>query len=178
LAYGKPGPCPPDDKRYRIKHYCETLFYLESTDNPQNEYKGERFFESIYEREIDYAVRAFGKPRRTSGRLSRYWPPELRKMLGQMDPQEPAERGINFDPAAMQPEEWVLSSGYDKTAAIRVNPLEIQVDYQVEAEAGLLSRGGRRVQAMAHVPCEVEVAADYAAKAGVYELLIQELLAG
>ena len=57
-------------------------------------------------------------------------------MLSQMDPQELAQRGINFDPAAMQPEQWVLSSGYGKTAAIRVNPLEIQEDFQVEAEAG------------------------------------------
>ncbi|HEY4901376.1 MAG TPA: hypothetical protein VIH91_11215 [Terriglobales bacterium] len=62
--------------------------------------------------------------------------PELRKMLSQMDPQELAERGINFDPAVMQPEQWVLSSGYGKTAAIRVNPLKIQEDFQVEAEAG------------------------------------------
>ncbi len=57
-------------------------------------------------------------------------------MLSQMDPQELAERGVNFDPAVMQPEQWVLSSGYGKTAAIRVNPLEIQEDFQVEAEAG------------------------------------------
>ena len=60
-AYGKPGPCPADDNRYRIRHYVETIYYLESKENPQNEYKGERFDEAIYEREIDYAVRAFGK---------------------------------------------------------------------------------------------------------------------
>jgi hypothetical protein len=67
---------------------------------------------------------------------SRFWPPELRRMLGQMDPQELAQRGVNFDPAVMQPEQWVLSSGYGKTAAIRVNPMEVQEDFQVEAEAG------------------------------------------
>lgn len=60
-AYGKPGPCPADDNRYRIRHYVETIYYLESKENPQNEYNGERFDEAVYEREIDYAVRAFGK---------------------------------------------------------------------------------------------------------------------
>lgn len=50
-----------DDNRYRIRHYVETIYYLESLENPQNEYKGERFDEHIYEREIDFAARAFGK---------------------------------------------------------------------------------------------------------------------
>ena len=60
-AYGKPGPCPGDDNRYRIRHYVETLYYFESKDNPENKHNGVAFDESIYEREIDFAARAFGK---------------------------------------------------------------------------------------------------------------------
>jgi hypothetical protein len=60
-AYGKPEPCPAEDNRYRTRHYVETIYYLESKQNPENEHKGERFDEINYEREIDLAARAFGK---------------------------------------------------------------------------------------------------------------------
>ena len=59
--YGRPGPCPDDDDRYPVKHYVQAYYYLESDQNPQNEYKGQRFDEIIHERVIDYAARAFGK---------------------------------------------------------------------------------------------------------------------
>jgi len=59
--YAKPGPCPDDDYRYPVKHYVEAYYYLESDQNPENEWNGERFNEAVHERVIDYAARAFGK---------------------------------------------------------------------------------------------------------------------
>jgi hypothetical protein len=58
--YGKEGNVPEDDNRFRIKEYVETVAYLESEDNPENEYRGKRFREHIHKRVIDYAARAFG----------------------------------------------------------------------------------------------------------------------
>jgi len=57
---GKPGPCP-DERGPNIHDYVDTLKYLESSHNPENEFAGKKFDEEIYERVIDYAARAFGK---------------------------------------------------------------------------------------------------------------------
>jgi hypothetical protein len=56
-VYGKPGNIPEDDNRVTIKDYVETVLWLESKENPQNQGKTEK----IYKRVIDYAARAFGK---------------------------------------------------------------------------------------------------------------------
>lgn len=61
ILLGKAGPCPEEDNRYRVREYVSTIRYLESDENPENEYQGIRFNEEIAEREIDYAARAFGK---------------------------------------------------------------------------------------------------------------------
>lgn len=59
---GKPGNCPPDDNRYNIRQYAQTLKYLESAENPENVTEhGKAFDEKIYKRVIDYAARSFGK---------------------------------------------------------------------------------------------------------------------
>jgi hypothetical protein len=55
--YGKPGNVPEDDNRFTIKEYVETVNWLESADNPDNQGKDERIFQRV----IDYAARAFGK---------------------------------------------------------------------------------------------------------------------
>ena len=59
--HGKPGPCPQDERGPNIHDYVETLKYLESAENPENESKGTRFDEEVFARVIDYAARAFGK---------------------------------------------------------------------------------------------------------------------
>jgi hypothetical protein len=58
---GKSGPCPENEPIIRIKDYVETVKWLESTDNPENEHQGKRFDENIHARMIDYSARAFGK---------------------------------------------------------------------------------------------------------------------
>lgn len=55
--YGKRGNVPEDDNRYSIKQYVETVQWLESSENPEN--NGED--EDIYKRVIDYAARAMGQ---------------------------------------------------------------------------------------------------------------------
>lgn len=55
--YGQRGNVPEDDNRYSIKQYVETVQWLESADNPQNQ--GHE--EDIYKRVIDYAARAMGQ---------------------------------------------------------------------------------------------------------------------
>jgi len=59
---GKAGPCPPDDPLIPIKHYVETMKWLESSANPENR-EGDNvpFDEHIFARVIDYSARAFGK---------------------------------------------------------------------------------------------------------------------
>lgn len=61
LLRGLPGPCLDDEPVMRIKDYVETVKWLESAENPENEEKGKRFDEKIFARVIDYAARAFGK---------------------------------------------------------------------------------------------------------------------
>jgi hypothetical protein len=56
-VYGKPGNVPEDDNRYTIREYVETVKWLESDENPENQGKAE----NISKRVIDYAARAFGK---------------------------------------------------------------------------------------------------------------------
>jgi hypothetical protein len=55
--YGQRGNVPEDDNRYSIKQYVETVQWLESADNPENEGRDE----DIYARVIDYAARAMGQ---------------------------------------------------------------------------------------------------------------------
>jgi hypothetical protein len=55
--YGQRGNVPEDDNRFSIKQYVETVKWLESADNPENEGKDE----DIYTRVIDYAARAMGQ---------------------------------------------------------------------------------------------------------------------
>jgi len=55
--YGLRGSAPEDDNRFGIKHYVETVNWLESKENPQNSGKDEL----IYKRVIDYAARAMGQ---------------------------------------------------------------------------------------------------------------------
>lgn len=55
--YGQRGNVPEDDNRYSIKQYVETVQWLESADNPENEGKEE----DIHTRVIDYAARAMGQ---------------------------------------------------------------------------------------------------------------------
>jgi hypothetical protein len=62
VLLGQPGICPDEDNRYRIKQYVETVKFLESRDNPENQdVNGKPFDESVRLRVIDYAARAFGK---------------------------------------------------------------------------------------------------------------------
>ena len=58
---GSPGPCPDDEPVMRIRDYVETVRWLESSENPENNYKDKTFDESITARVIDYAARAFGQ---------------------------------------------------------------------------------------------------------------------
>jgi len=58
---GKAGPCLENEHIIRIKDYVETVKWLESSENPENECQGKRFDENIHARVIDYAARAFGK---------------------------------------------------------------------------------------------------------------------
>jgi hypothetical protein len=76
---------------------------------------------------------------------SQFWNEDLRKSLSEMDPQALAEVAIGYKPPTVEgetvipgddPKEWALSSRYGKTAAVRLDPLEIQEDLQVEPEAG------------------------------------------
>lgn len=55
--YGLRGNVPEEDNRYSIKQYVETVQWLESGDNPENEGKDE----DIYRRVIDYSARAMGQ---------------------------------------------------------------------------------------------------------------------
>jgi hypothetical protein len=55
--YGQRGNAPEDDNRYSIKQYVETVQWLESAENPENEGRDE----NIYKRVIDYAARSFGQ---------------------------------------------------------------------------------------------------------------------
>lgn len=55
--YGQRGNVPEDDNRYSIKQYVETVHWLESDDNPENEGQNE----DIYKRVIDYAARSMGQ---------------------------------------------------------------------------------------------------------------------
>jgi hypothetical protein len=55
--YGLRGNVPEDDNRYSIKQYVETVKWLESKDNPENEGRDE----DIFQRVIDYAARAMGQ---------------------------------------------------------------------------------------------------------------------
>lgn len=56
-VYGLRGNVPEDDNRTSIKHYVETVQWLESAENPENSGKEE----DIQKRVIDYAARAFGQ---------------------------------------------------------------------------------------------------------------------
>ena len=55
--YGQRGNVPEDDNRFSIKNYVETVQWLESADNPENEGHDE----DIYFRVIDYSARAMGQ---------------------------------------------------------------------------------------------------------------------
>ena len=55
--YGQRGNPPEDDNRYSIKEFVETVEWLESKENPENQGKDE----DIYKRVIDYAARAMGQ---------------------------------------------------------------------------------------------------------------------
>ena len=55
--YGQRGNVPEDDNRYGIKHYVETIQWLESRENPENS----QLDEEIHTRVIDYAARAMGQ---------------------------------------------------------------------------------------------------------------------
>jgi hypothetical protein len=55
--YGQRGNIPEDDNRFSIKQYVETVQWLESEDNPEND----NHEEDIYARVIDYAARAMGQ---------------------------------------------------------------------------------------------------------------------
>lgn len=58
-AYGLLGNSPEDDNRFTIKQYVETVKWLESLSNPENEHLEEP--EDIFMRVIDYAARSMGK---------------------------------------------------------------------------------------------------------------------
>ena len=57
-------------------------------------------------------------------------------ILGAMDPQALAQRGANFNPEKQTPEAWVNTSRYGRTAAVKLDPMEMQEEFQVEPEAG------------------------------------------
>lgn len=54
---GMPGNPPDDDNRFNVKEYLETIKWLESKDNPENDGKDERIFKRV----IDYAARGMGQ---------------------------------------------------------------------------------------------------------------------
>lgn len=56
-VYGQRGSVPEDDNRFSIKEYVETVQWLESRANPEND--GHEEF--IHKRVIDYAARAMGQ---------------------------------------------------------------------------------------------------------------------
>jgi hypothetical protein len=56
-VYGAPGSVPENDNRYSIKQYVETIQWLESAENPENQGQDE----DIFTRVIDYAARAMGQ---------------------------------------------------------------------------------------------------------------------
>jgi hypothetical protein len=58
--YGLRGNAPEDDNRYSIKQYVETVQWLESADNPEND-GHDKHDELIHTRVIDYAARAMGQ---------------------------------------------------------------------------------------------------------------------
>ena len=55
--YGQPGSVPEDDNRFSIKQYVETVKWLESADNIENQGQQEK----IARRVIDYSARAMGR---------------------------------------------------------------------------------------------------------------------
>lgn len=55
--YGQRGNVPEDDNRFSIKQYVETVEWLESAENPENQGKAE----DMQFRVIDYAARAMGQ---------------------------------------------------------------------------------------------------------------------
>ena len=55
--YGQRGSIPEDDNRFSIKQFVETIEWLESSENPENQGRDE----DIYKRVIDYAARAMGQ---------------------------------------------------------------------------------------------------------------------
>lgn len=55
-AYGKKGNSPEDDNSFKIPFYVETIKWLESKENPENDGADEE----IHRRVIDYEARAFG----------------------------------------------------------------------------------------------------------------------
>jgi hypothetical protein len=58
-VYGTSKNVPEDDNVFPIRHYVETIKFLESEENPENGGKKEK----IHLRVIDYAARAFGVDR-------------------------------------------------------------------------------------------------------------------
>jgi len=79
---------------------------------------------------------------------SNFWTQELREMLSRASPDQlnaPASfdddnnalpRAVNFDATKQSPEQWVTTSRYGKAAAVRLDPMDIQEEYEVEPEAG------------------------------------------
>ena len=67
---------------------------------------------------------------------SNFWSRELRQQLGRMPPEALAQRATNFNPETQTPDEWVDSSRYGSTSSVRLSPMEIQEEFQVEPEAG------------------------------------------
>ncbi len=54
-VYGRPGNSPEDDNRYKIREYIDTVKWLESAENEDNDGRSEQIFERV----IDYAARGF-----------------------------------------------------------------------------------------------------------------------
>jgi hypothetical protein len=79
---------------------------------------------------------------------SNFWTQELRERLSKASPDQlsaPASfdddnnalpRAVNFDATKQSPEQWVTTSRYGKAAAVRLDPIHIQEEYEVEPEAG------------------------------------------
>ena len=55
--YGQKGNIPENDFQHTIREYVETVWWLESEQNPENKGKPT----DVWKRVIDYAARAFGK---------------------------------------------------------------------------------------------------------------------
>ena len=78
---------------------------------------------------------------------SNFWTQELREMISGMPPEQltapaafdddgkPLPRAMNYD-SSQTAEQWLSTSRYGKTAAVRLDPMEIQEEYEVEPEAG------------------------------------------